>query len=107
MAAKLGWATRRRPRGAAASDAGAAAEAIAAYLGALPEGPRRRRLPSHAELRGAGRHDLRYALQVRACARCPASCSPAAHGWAGALHWQVRGALHDHASMRCRCTGAV
>lgn len=31
----------------------------------FPKGsPRARRLPTHAELLAAGRHDLRYALQV-------------------------------------------
>ena len=64
MAAQIGWATARRPRGALAEPC-AAAEAFQVYLDQLPEGPARRRLPTHAQLRAAGRHDLRYALQVR------------------------------------------
>lgn len=62
VAARLGWRTQRRER-AALRDAEAAAAALAEFIEQLP----RSRMPTHAQLRSAGRHDLRYALQARTC----------------------------------------
>ena len=62
VAERLGWATQRRER-AAMRDADAAAAELAEYLRQLPRSFRAR-MPTHAQLRSAGRHDLRYALQV-------------------------------------------
>ena len=65
MAANLGWRTQRRPRGEHSGDVSAAAQTLSGYLQRFPKGsPQRRRLPTHAELLAAGRHDVRYALQV-------------------------------------------
>ena len=43
----------------------AAAEAVQKYLQQLPEGPKRKQLPSWSQLQRAKRHDLTRALQVR------------------------------------------
>ena len=56
-----GLALRRKPRGAAADLAAAAAD-LRAFMGDATS------LPSHEELRAAGRHDLRYALQLHGSA---------------------------------------
>lgn len=45
------------------ADMDAAAAALADHLAQLPRSCRGR-MPTHAELRAAGRHDLRYAVQV-------------------------------------------
>lgn len=68
MAEALGWSTRRRKR-AALVDVEAAAKELRSHILQLP--PRSRgRLPTRQELIKAGRHDLRYALQVRQCTWC-------------------------------------
>jgi len=59
VAARLGWRTQRRER-AALRDLEAAAAELAEFIEQLP----RSRMPTHAQLSAAGRHDLRYALQV-------------------------------------------
>ncbi|CAL8466434.1 g5970 [Coccomyxa elongata] len=62
VAGQLGWGTQRRER-AAMADMDAAAAALAEHLAQLPRSCRGR-MPTHAELRAAGRHDLRYAVQL-------------------------------------------
>ena len=66
VADRLKWQSRRRARGAY-DDAATAAQAVAAFVAAKGGGDGRgaaRQMPTHAELRAAGRHDLRHALQV-------------------------------------------
>ncbi|BDA51189.1 hypothetical protein COCOBI_18-0650 [Coccomyxa sp. Obi] len=62
VADQLGWGTQRRER-AALRDIDAAAAALAEHLAQLPRSCRGR-MPTHAQLRAAGRHDLRYAVQL-------------------------------------------
>jgi hypothetical protein len=63
VAEKLRWRSHRRPRGAwkdvesAAMEVAKFAEAMASQSGEEP------RMPTHEELRAAGRHDLRHVLQ--------------------------------------------
>ncbi len=63
VAERLGFKTQRRER-AAMRDADVAAAALAEFLQQLPRSFRAR-MPTHEQLRAAGRHDLRYALQVQ------------------------------------------
>ena len=65
VANALGWRTQRRRKHSSAS-LEEAAELVRAYLEALPKGsPARKRMPRHTELMECGRHDVRYAMQVR------------------------------------------
>jgi hypothetical protein len=67
VAQKAGWTTQRRPAGALA-DLEAAAEEVRLFAAAAAAAAGGRggaaRMPTHQELRDAGRHDLRHALQV-------------------------------------------
>ena len=58
-------APRRRYQRRVSADARAAADAFQEYMRQLPDGPERNWLPSQAQLKAAGRHDLIYVLQVR------------------------------------------
>ena len=65
VAKPLGWRTQRRHRHSSAS-LEEAAELVREYLQMLPRGsPARKRMPSNTELMKCGRHDVRYAMQVR------------------------------------------
>ena len=65
MAKALGWGTQRRRRHASATLA-EAAELVKAYIEGLPKGsPARGRMPTQSEVIERGRHDVRYAMQVR------------------------------------------
>ena len=66
MADALGLRTQRQRKHGSSASLDVAAGLIRAYLEGLPRGsPAQGRLPTQGELIACGRHDVRFAMQVR------------------------------------------
>lgn len=89
-----------------------AAELVRAYLKGLPRGsPARKRMPSHTELIKCGRHDVRYAMQVRSTGvfRPGSHDVPACNCTLAMLAAAARMCMRDrilHVSLRARAASA-
>ncbi len=111
MAKALGLRTQRRHKHSSTSVEGAA-ELVRAYLKGLPRGsPARKRMPSHTELIKCGRHDVRYAMQVRSTGvfRPGSHDVPACNCTLAMLAAAARMCMRDrilHVSLRARAASA-